>query len=59
MRLDTLYLEAIKDDTMYKSTVEPLNSIKMLVLIAVAAIAIGCFIVLCNRVYHVDPEQTA
>lgn len=45
--VDTLYLEAIKDDTMYKSTVEPLNSIKMLVLIAVAVIAIGCFIVLC------------
>ena len=45
--VDTLYLEAIKDDTMYKSTVESLNSIKMLVLIAVAVIAIGCFIVLC------------
>lgn len=45
--VDTLYLEAIKDDTMYKSTVEPLNSIKTLVLIAVAAIVIGCFIVLC------------
>ena len=45
--VDTLYLEAIKDDTMYKSTVEPLNSIKTLVLVAVSAIAIGCFIVLC------------
>ena len=45
--VDTLYLEAIKDDTMYKSTVEPLSSIKMMVLIAVAAIAAGCFIVLC------------
>ena len=45
--VDTLYLEAIKDDTMYKSTVDPLNSIKTLVLIAVAAIATGCFVVLC------------
>lgn len=45
--VDTLYLEAIKDDTMYKSTVEPLNSIKTLVLIAVSAITVGCFIVLC------------
>ena len=45
--VDTLYLETIKDDTMYRSTVEPLNLIKTLVLIAVSAITAGCFIVLC------------
>ena len=45
--MDSLYFTVVRDDTMYKSTVEPLNSIKTLVLIAVAAIAIGCLIVLC------------
>ena len=45
--MDSLYFTVVRDDTMYKSTVEPLSSIKMMVLIAVAAIAIGCLIVLC------------
>ena len=45
--MDPLYFTVVRDDTMYKSTVDPLNSIKTLVLIAVAAIAIGCFVVLC------------
>ena len=45
--MDPLYYTVVRDDTMYKSTVDPLNSIKTLVLIAVAAIATGCFIVLC------------
>ena len=45
--MDPVYYTTVRDDTMYKSTVEPLNSIKTLVLIAVAAIAIGCLIVLC------------
>ena len=45
--MDPAYYTAVRDDTMYKSTVEPLNSISMIVLIVVSAIAIGCFIVLC------------
>ena len=45
--MDPAYYTTVRDDTMYKSTVEPLNSISMLVLIVVSAIAIGCFIVLC------------
>ena len=45
--MDPLYFTVVRDDTMYKSTVEPLNSIKTLVLIAVAMITIGCFVVLC------------
>ena len=45
--MDSLYFTVVRDDTMYKSTVEPLNSIKTLVLVAVSAIAIGCFVVLC------------
>lgn len=45
--MDSLYFTVVRDDTMYKSTVDPLNSIKTLVLVAVSAIAIGCLIVLC------------
>lgn len=45
--MDPLYFTVVRDDTMYKSTVDPLNSIKTLVLIAVSAITVGCFIVLC------------
>ena len=45
--MDPAYYTAVRDDTMYKSTVDPLNSISMMVLIVVSAIAIGCFIVLC------------
>ena len=45
--MDSMYFTVVRDDTMYKSTVEPLNSIKTFVLVAVSAIAIGCLIVLC------------
>ena len=35
------------DDTMYKSTVEPLNSIRNIVAVIVGIIVVGCTIVLC------------
>ena len=41
------FFELAADDTMYSSTVEPLNSIKTLALAAMAIIMLGCLIVLC------------
>ena len=43
---DSQYLRIFLDDTMYKSTVDPLNSIRNLVAGLVAAIVVGCMIVL-------------
>ena len=45
--LDTQYYDICLDDTMYKSTVDPLNSIRNLVVGLVLAIVIGCAVVLC------------
>ena len=45
--IDTSYYEISADDTMYKSTVDPLNSIRKMVAGIVAIIVAGCFIVLC------------
>lgn len=45
--IDTQYYDISIDDTMYKSTVDPLNSIRNLITGLVLAIAIGCSIVLC------------
>ena len=45
--IDTSYYEISVDDTMYKSTVEPLKSIRNIVAGVVGTIVVGCFIVLC------------
>ena len=44
---DTTYYEISVDDTMYKSTVEPLKSIRNIIAGVVGVIVAGCFIVLC------------
>ena len=44
---DTTYYEISIDDTMFKSTVEPLKSIRYIVAGVVGVIVAGCFIVLC------------
>ena len=43
---DARYLRIFLDDTMYQSTVEPLNAIRNMVAGLVAAIVVGCMIVL-------------
>ena len=45
--VDTLYIEAIKDDTVYSATVAPLHMIQYIVLAVVLAISAGCAVVLC------------
>lgn len=45
--IDTSYYEISADDTMYKATVDPLNSIRNMVVGIVAIIVLGCFVVLC------------
>lgn len=45
--IDTQYYDVSVDDTMYKSTVDPLNSIRNLVAGLVLTIVIGCSIILC------------
>ena len=44
--IDTQYYDIAIDDTMYQSTVDPLNSIRNLVAWSVAAIVAGCAVVL-------------
>ena len=45
--IDTSYYEISADDTMYKATVDPLNSIRNMVVGIVVIIVLGCFVVLC------------
>ena len=45
--LNILDYEVAVDDTMYRTTVDPLLSIRNLVAVVVAAAAAGCFVVLC------------
>lgn len=45
--IETDFYDISADDTMYKSTVDPLNNIRNLIVGAVAVIAAGCAIVLC------------
>ena len=45
--LNILDYEVAVDDTMYRTTVDPLLSIRNLVAVVVAAVAAGCFVVLC------------
>mgnify|MGYP005773382405 FL=1 len=44
--MDPVYFSVTEDDTMYKSTVDPLNSIRNLVAGLVAAIVVGCMVIL-------------